>query len=80
MHATWLWSRNAAAVAEELSNCQVLCHDCHLMKTFGNIGINHGTTTGYKHHKCRCQACKEANAIAVQRQRANAAMRRASAA
>jgi hypothetical protein len=80
VNAGELWSRTASVSAIELAKCQVLCHECHLEKTFGQCGIKHGTTNGYKHYKCRCQDCRDANAIAVQRQRANAAMRRAVAA
>ena len=80
MRPSEMWNRTPSAVAEELSYCQVLCHNCHLAKTFDGVEIKHGTTNGYKHYKCRCHDCRDANAIAVQRQRANAAMRRAVAA
>jgi 5-methylcytosine-specific restriction endonuclease McrA len=80
MEPSYIWSRTAAAVAEELSNCQVLCSRCHLNKTFGTTGIRHGTTNGYKHYKCRCQLCRDANAASVQRQRAAKAVRHALAA
>lgn len=72
MQPASIWSRNQAAVALELANCQVLCEPCHLLKTFGSVGIKHGTTTGYKHHKCRCLDCRRANTASVQRQRAAA--------
>ena len=75
-----IWSRTPASVAHELANCQVLCHLCHLAKTYNGVGIKHGTTTGYKHHKCRCQDCRDANALAVHRQRTNKAARRTLAA
>lgn len=26
-----------------------------------NSGLTHGTLSGYKNHKCRCDNCKEAN-------------------
>ena len=48
---------------EELRKCQILCEDCHLKKTREEDGFKarHGTGGMYRHHGCRCEACKEAN-------------------
>lgn len=45
------------AVIDELKKCQLLCKNCH-----DNIHQpDHGTTSRYKHRRCRCQPCKDAN-------------------
>lgn len=43
---------------KELAKCQLLCKDHHQDKT-GRA--SHGTGGMYRHHKCRCEPCKEAN-------------------
>ena len=37
--------------------------------------MRHGTSTAYKRHGCRCEACKEGNAAAARRHRANRNLR-----
>lgn len=61
-HRIWTWAiprRNA-----ELAKCQVLCTECHKAKTKAQRPIpEHGTISRYgKHHKCRCDLCRKANA------------------
>lgn len=48
---------------EEAAKCQLLCKPCHIDKhrsTHGQYGM-------YRHGKCRCDLCKEANRV-MQRQ------------
>lgn len=50
---------------EELKKCQLLCRDCHILKTAfeARRQISHGTQNGYQWHKCRCEMCTMAHAI-----------------
>lgn len=56
-------------LAAELEKCQLLCAECHAKKSRKDramlLGHNeywqHGSLTGYSHHKCRCELCREAN-------------------
>jgi hypothetical protein len=68
-----LWSRQLETIIEELMKCQLLCHECHLIKTrIENTKIHeHGSYTLYKTYKCRCELCRAANAARVKKQRAN---------
>ena len=68
-----LWSRSIETIIEELMKCQLLCHDCHNLKTrMENTKVHsHGSYTLYKKFKCRCQLCKDANAARVKAQRLN---------
>ncbi len=47
----------------ELNKCQLLCEDCHRVKTREVDGFKavHGSGGMYRHHGCRCLLCKEAN-------------------
>jgi hypothetical protein len=67
-----LWSRKLETILEELVKCQLLCHECHQLKTsIENTKVHeHGSYTLYKTYKCRCQLCKDANAQRVRKQRA----------
>lgn len=48
---------------EELKKCQLLCHKCHKLKTreIDGLKAEHGKYSMYRHYKCRCALCKEAN-------------------
>ena len=55
-----LSSVNDKAFWEEISKCQLLCHECHQKKTLTDLGqvsakTTHGTLSSYRY--CRCQTC-----------------------
>ena len=55
---SWSWSR----IEEELEKCQLLCGDCHKIKTLEMFPERqHGTVTMYDNSGCRCDLCKEAS-------------------
>lgn len=60
-HNVWSWSEQRRA--RELAKCQVLCTDCHKVKTRTDKSrpIRHGTVNGYTNRRCRCVACCKAN-------------------
>jgi 5-methylcytosine-specific restriction endonuclease McrA len=55
-HKIWSWSpikRDA-----ELKKCQVLCYDCHKVKTrVESSGSEHGKAWNYIKYGCRCELC-----------------------
>ena len=53
----------SAIILTELEKCQLLCHSCHKEKH----AAEHGTISRYRHHKCRCQPCKDAWSAACKR-------------
>jgi len=61
-HRIWTWSRSR--LAAETVKCQVLCENCHKVKTYGVPAASrpHGTLGRYKEGRCRCVACRKANA------------------
>lgn len=63
-----------AVLVTELAKCQLLCWDCHRLKSILNGDIakpaEHGTYAMYRHHKCRCAPCRAANAAASRTLRA----------
>lgn len=61
MQPTAIWSRAEAVREKELANCQVLCYDCHLLKTNLEKEVPHGTHGRYISQKCRCVECKKAH-------------------
>jgi hypothetical protein len=54
-----------ARLLPDLEKCQLLCHSCHIAKSqlMGDMPklAVHGTYAMYRHHKCRCSACRTAN-------------------
>src|ERR1035437_4652710 len=65
-HSIWSWSakrRNA-----EIAKCQVLCHDCHVDKTWTQDfqRAEHGTPASYR-RGCRCDKCRESATLDRQR-------------
>lgn len=74
-HSCWSWTplRREA----ELAKCQVLCHECHKQKTIEQFKkpVPHGTHSGYSHHGCRCEACRNATAAYNRSRYIPAAMR-----
>lgn len=63
-HNVWSWS--AVRREAELAKCQVLCHPCHVDKTWTEDfeRAQHGTDAMYSKGKCRCLPCREARSIA----------------
>lgn len=59
-HNIWSWSEKRRL--EEIEKCQVLCRNCHQMKTREdmNWGQVHGTTNSYNNYGCRCVECTKA--------------------
>ena|ERR1035438_9308129 len=57
--AVWSWSETRRL--EELAKCQVLCHDCHKIKTFQDVAkpLVHGTSNAFNQKNCRCEDCKK---------------------
>lgn len=55
----------------ELAKCQLLCGECHDRKSIEEAGHNsrdiHGTLVSYQRGKCRCDACRAANAVVSQK-------------
>lgn len=55
-----MWSASEERFITELSKCQLLCRECHVIKTrFDNGQLNarevHGTLSSYRY--CRCYFC-----------------------
>ena len=59
-HRIWSWSQVRREA--ELAKCQVLCHDCHLVKTnkYKDDMQPHGDAR-YIAKSCRCLVCKDAH-------------------
>jgi hypothetical protein len=60
------WSTTPANFESELAKCQLLCRDCHIVKTRQDLGQNnalevHGTLSSYRY--CKCEKCKEAKSL-----------------
>lgn len=59
-----MWSRAWNKILIELKKCQLLCHDCHRIKTTIERGQTpalgtHGTLSSYRY--CKCPLCRKAN-------------------
>lgn len=76
MNPTSLWSLKAQSRQKELDKCQLLCHDCHALKTYVRRVAEHGTRLSYMRDRCRCEPCKTWNRERVRVQRANEYQRR----
>lgn len=60
-HRIWSWS--AERRTAELSKCQILCVDCHDVKTWNvDRGLRACGTTAKYRRGCRCADCRSANA------------------
>ena len=59
----WLDSEDPVKLFFDLENISFSHLKCNVASARkGNKGvIKHGTATGYKHHKCRCEDCKTAH-------------------
>lgn len=58
-----LWSRSKHIRDAELKKCQVLCEDCHKVKSANEAAKKqHGTINMYERHGCRCIECKQSKA------------------
>lgn len=80
---TQFWSISKERYDEELAKCQLLCHDCHVAKSFrehdwgkGYGATGHGTSTFYKNYGCRCAECKKAYNKVTREQRQLARLNR----
>ena len=69
-HAFWGWSRER--LEKELAKCDVMCQDCHKLKTllFDRKLGEHGTNWAYR-DGCRCNDCREAQRQKIAQQREN---------
>lgn len=49
----------------ELDKCVLRCKPCHGVKTreVDGLKMEHGKFSMYRHGKCRCDLCKEANRV-----------------
>ena len=52
------------SILDELQKCQLLCEDCHRVKTFDDmqyiLGGTHGVASTYTNRGCRCADCRRA--------------------
>lgn len=69
-----IWSWNEERIKSELKKCQLLCVECHKVKSAIDRAPSHGTDTMYG-YGCRCDDCKLARKIvkAANRKRRKAA-------
>lgn len=54
------WARRWEVLQQELDKCILVCRKCHHQK-HTNINLQHGTNLMYRHHKCRCNDCRDFN-------------------
>lgn len=54
------WTKPIQELLKELEKCQLLCKECHFIKSNKEQEkeIKHGTVTAYYNKKCRCNECK----------------------
>ena len=57
-----MWAHSITNLDIELKKCQLLCRACHIVKTQNDNGGTscHGRLSYYRHHKCRCDLCRNA--------------------
>src|SRR5690606_33440259 len=62
-HRIWSWTESKRL--EEIAKCQVLCNECHLVKSIKEklVDYTHGTHTQGYARGCRCDDCREAHRI-----------------
>lgn len=63
---TQYWYLGEKKFRKEFKKCQLLCKNCHLLKTLKERGLrlakgNHGTVSTYRY--CHCNLCKEAKNV-----------------
>lgn len=63
------WANLSGQYRRDLADYAELCLRCHNEQD-GRV-IHHGTSTGYSHHKCRCDACRAAHADRSRRYKRN---------
>lgn len=56
------WNKPWSKLVVELDKCQLLCGDCHTIKTLSDLGRSpargtHGTLSSYRY--CSCRVCKD---------------------
>ena len=68
--ALWSLAENNPKRIAELAKCQILCDVHHAEKTLKDIAnrigkevLQHGTSSMYDKHGCRCVPCREAGTI-----------------
>ena len=58
------WSISWDRLRPELDKCQLLCAEHHRAKSIAAKDVptpaQHGTRAMYRHHRCRCSMCKQA--------------------
>ena len=66
------WSLSLVNLLKEVDKCELRCKSCHKIKTQEVDGLKseHGKFSMYRHHKCRCVLCKEANRLQTKSWRA----------
>jgi hypothetical protein len=49
-------------ILQEVTKCQILCKEHHILKTAQDVFPSHGTMARYRHRKspCNCQECRDA--------------------
>lgn len=72
-HRIWTWSK--ARRDEETAKCQILCHDCHQIKSSAEQAARVKCGTEWSYRKgCRCEECRtEVSAIRKRRRQSLAA-------